>query len=375
MKRLLDAGIEVEVDSPDGYTKVKRYVEKGVKKIFGIRCNGKYIKASYDHLFETENGWIPAFKLNDTYHKILCDDGNYHDIKIDDINECADVVDLEVDNESHRYFTDGLSSHNTNTGKTLIMCSLAANMILQGKNVLYVTFEDSEEKIANRIMFNLLDADKAQLKSMSREAFMKRFENIKKVVKQKLIIKEFPEYSICANHLKQLFKDLKQKKKFVPEIMFIDYIGCMLPNGKPNSNLNSNDMLRLVAGQVRAIGMEHAMPVVSGAQTNRGGSTSAEIDLTDTADSFGQTMKADVIFGVTETPELAAAGMFTFFLLKNRFGIKGMKITVGVDKFKQRLYNILDESQQSPKQKDIVDDAVVNVINKKKSTVKNISFE
>lgn len=264
----------------------------------------------------------------------------------------------------------------TNVGKTLVMCSLAANMIMNGKNVLYVTFEDSEEKIANRIMFNLLDADKAQLKSMSKEAFMKRFENVKKVVKQKLIIKEFPEYTICANHLKQLFKDLKQKKKFIPEIMFIDYIGCMLPNGKPNSNLNSNDMLRLVAGQTRALGMEYAIPVLSGAQTNRGGSTASEIDLTDTADSFGQTMKADVIFGVTETPELSAAGMFTFFLLKNRYGIKGMKITVGVDKFKQRLFNIIDDDGETKaRPKDLVDDAVVMINGKKKSAVKNISFE
>jgi hypothetical protein len=121
--------------------------------------------------------------------------------------------------------------------------------------------------------------------------------------------------------------------------------------------------------------MEYAIPVVSGAQTNRGSSTASEIDLTDTADSFGQTMKADVIFGVTETPELAAAGMFTFFLLKNRYGIKGMKITVGVDKFKQRLFNIIDEDGETKaKPKDLVDDAVVMISGKKKA-VKNINFE
>ena len=261
----------------------------------------------------------------------------------------------------------------TNVGKTLIMCSLAANMIMQNKSVLYITFEDSEDKIANRIMFNLLDADKAQLRTMSKEAFMKRFENVKKIVKNKLIIKEFPEYSISANNIKQLMKDLKQKKKFIPEIIFIDYIGCMLPNGRQNSNLNSNDVLRLVAGQTRAIGMEYGIPIVSGAQTNRGGSTSSEIDLTDTADSFGQTMKADVIFGVTETPELAAAGLYTFFLLKSRYGLKGMKISVGVDKFKQRLYNVLDEEELQPRQKDIVDDAVVML--RKNKTVKTIDFE
>jgi 1,2-phenylacetyl-CoA epoxidase PaaB subunit len=375
VEALLNAGINVEVDSPSGFTKVVRYVEKGIKKLFIIECNNKKIRVSYDHLFETCDGWVPAWRLNEQLHTILCKDGKFHDIKVHDCEDVEDVVDLEVANESHKYYTEDMVSHNTNVGKTLIMCSLATNMIMQGKNVLYVTFEDSEDKIANRIMFNLMDADKAQLRTMSKEAFMRRFEAIKKVVKQKLIIKEFPEYTICANHLRQLFKDLKQKKKFVPEIMFIDYIGCMMPNGKQNSNLNSNDVLRLVAGQTRAIGMEYSIPVVSGAQTNRGGSTASEIDLTDTADSFGQTTKADVIFGVTETPELAAAGMFTFFLLKSRYGLKGMKISVGCDKFKQRLFNIVDgEEDQKPRPKNLVDEAVVNILKNGKS-VKNIAFE
>ncbi len=263
----------------------------------------------------------------------------------------------------------------TNVGKTLIMCALASNMIMHGHDVLYVTFEDSEEKIANRITFNLLDADKTQLKAMSKEAFMRRFEHVKKMVKQKLIIKEFPEYTIGANHLRQLLKDLKIKKKFIPRIMFIDYIGCMLPNGKQNTNLNSNDLLRLVAGQTRAVGMEYSMPIVSGAQTNRGGSTSSEIDLTDTADSFGQTMKADVIFGVTETPELAAAGIYTFFLLKSRYGLKGMKISVGVDKFKQRLFDVVGDDEEQPRSKDLVDDAVVTLRKTGNKEIKNISFE
>ena len=259
----------------------------------------------------------------------------------------------------------------TNVGKTLIMCSLATNMIMKGQDVLYVTFEDSEDKIANRIMFNLLDADKAQLKSMSRERFIKRFGAVKALVKNKLIIKEFPEYACSANHLRQLLKDLKIKKKFTPKVMFIDYIGCMIPNGKQNINLNSNDLLRFVAGQTRAVGMEYAIPIISGAQTNRAGSTASEIDMTDTADSFGQTMKADVIFGVTETAELAAAGMFTFYLLKSRYGLKGMKISVGVDKFKQRLFDIEGDE---PRPKDLVDDAVVATKTSGK-VIKNIDFE
>lgn len=369
--KLMSNGITVEVDTPSGYSKVLRYVEKGIKKLFEIKCNGRSIKVSYDHLFETCDGWVMAYNLNPVIHTILCKDGKFHSIEVTDIEDCEDVVDLEVESEYHKYYTEDMVSHNTNVGKTLIMCSLATNMIMKGQDVLYVTFEDSEDKIANRIMFNLLDADKAQLKSMSRERFIKRFEAVKALVKNKLIIKEFPEYACSANHLRQLLKDLKIKKKFTPKVMFIDYIGCMIPNGKQNINLNSNDLLRFVAGQTRAVGMEYAIPIISGAQTNRAGSTASEIDMTDTADSFGQTMKADVIFGVTETAELAAAGMFTFYLLKSRYGLKGMKISVGVDKFKQRLFDIEGDE---PRPKDLVDDAVVATKTSGK-VIKNIDFE
>ncbi len=369
--KLMSNGTTVEVDTPTGYSKVVRYVEKGTKKLFGVKCDDRYIKVSYDHLFETCDGWVMTCNLNPLIHTILCKDGKFHSIEVNDIEDCEEVVDLEVESEYHKYYTEDMVSHNTNVGKTLIMCSLATNMIMKGYDVLYVTFEDSEEKIANRIMFNLLDADKSQLKAMSKERFMKRFAAVKDLVKNKLIIKEFPEYACSANHLRQLLKDLKVKKKFTPRAMFIDYIGCMIPNGKQNINLNSNDLLRFVAGQTRAVGMEFAIPIISGAQTNRAGSTASEIDMTDTADSFGQTMKADVIFGVTETAELAAAGLFTFYLLKSRYGLKGMKISVGVDKFKQRLFGI---DGDEPKLKDLVDDAVVATKTPNKM-IKNIEFQ
>ena len=141
VQQLLNDGYDVEVDSPEGYTKVLRYVEKGTKWMFDIKCNNKDIHASYDHLFETQEGWVLTHELDSSKHNILCDDGKFHSFTIEDTGNMNEVVDIEVLNPKHRYYTNGLSSHNTNIGKTLMLCSMAASMLLAGKKVLYLSFE------------------------------------------------------------------------------------------------------------------------------------------------------------------------------------------------------------------------------------------
>lgn len=227
----------------------------------------------------------------------------------------------------------------TNVGKTLIMCSLTTNFVMNGYKVLYVTFEDSENKIATRIAQNMFDITQQQYKVMSEENFNTAILKAKKNAgANNLIIKEYPEGTVNALQLEALIKDLKDKKKFVPDILMVDYIGCMIPNGKPNNNMNSNTMLTLAAQQVRALGMKYGFPVISSSQTNRGGYGNAEISLSDAADSFGQNMKADAVFAVTQTPEMKEQGMYSIQLLKTRYGNqRGQIITVMVDIEKQRI--------------------------------------
>lgn len=223
------------------------------------------------------------------------------------------------------------------------MCSIATNLVLNGHKVLYVTFEDSENKIAARMAQNMFNLSQTQFKSMSLENFGKVFKTFKTKCggSNSLVIKEYPEGTINAMNLKSLLKDLYDKKKFKPEVVFIDYIGCMVPNGRLNPNMNTNTILLQVAQQVRSVGQEWGIPIVSAAQTNRGGYNAAEIGLNDIADSFGVNTKADAIIGVSQTPELKEQGMYSVQLLKTRFGNnKGQISMLGVDIEKQRIYDL-----------------------------------
>lgn len=230
----------------------------------------------------------------------------------------------------------------TNIGKTLIMCSIAASMVLANKNVLYVSFEDSELKIGQRIIQNLFDITQTELRALNKEGYGKLWLKMKSQIgNNKLIIKEYSEGCVNALTLKALIKELKDKKNFVPEVLIIDYIGCMIPNGRMNPNMNDNTRLLNVSAQVRSIGMEMGIPIISASQSNRGGYNKAEIGLDDTADSFGQTMKADAIFGITQPPELKDANMYNVKLLKTRYGnMRGSTVTIGVNIEKQKIYDL-----------------------------------
>jgi len=250
----------------------------------------------------------------------------------------------------------------TNVGKTLIMCALTTNFVLHGYRVLYVTFEDSENKIATRIAQNMFDITQSQYKVMSRDDFAKAFTKAKSIAGgDKLIIKEYPEGTVNALQIEALIKDLKDKKKFVPDVLIVDYIGCMIPNGKPNPNLNSNSLLTLAAQQIRALGMKYGFPVISASQTNRGGYNTAEISLSDAADSFGQNMKADAVFAVTQTPEMKDQGMYQVQLLKTRYGNqRGQLVTIGVDVEKQRIYDLNNSASVAARTQNIVDTNQIN---------------
>jgi len=229
----------------------------------------------------------------------------------------------------------------TNMGKSLIKTALASNCLAQNKNVLYVTLEMAESKVAERIMANLFDIDMSGLGMVPKIRFLETFEKVKQRIKNKLVIKEYPTRSMNTNRLRTLLKELELKKNFVPDIIFVDYLGIMIPNHFNKGN-NTNTEIKTISEELRGLGMERAIPIVSSVQTNRGGFSEASLDLTDIADSIGTTFTSDIIFAVTQSEELRSAGQFCFILLKNRYGLNKIKCMVGVDYSKMRLYEILD---------------------------------
>lgn len=238
----------------------------------------------------------------------------------------------------------------TNVGKTMIMCSLAANMLKLGKNVLYITLEMAEEAIAQRIDQNLLNASLEELMKMDRDDYMERFDNrIKSKTRGSLIIKEYPTASAHVGHFRHLVKELRIKKNFKPDIIFIDYLGiCASSRTKLGGTINSYSYVKFIAEEMRGLAKELELPIVSGAQSNRGGQSASELSLEDTAESFGLPQTADWMIGITETPQLAELQQFLCVQLKNRYRDKNRNrcFVIGADKEKQRLYDVDDDAQK-----------------------------
>lgn len=237
----------------------------------------------------------------------------------------------------------------TNVGKTMIMCSLAADYLLSGKNVLYITAEMAEERIAERIDANLLNIELDDMEKIDKEQFKQRFSTrVQSKTNGKLIIKEYPTSAAHVGHLRHLLKELKTKKNFLPEVMFIDYLGIMASSRtRLGGTINTNSYIKSIAEELRGLAKEFNIPIVTGAQTNRTGFKSTEIDLDDTAESFGLPQTADWMIGVVETEELAELGLLKVIQLKNRYRdkSKNKRFVIAVDKGNQRIYDPDDSAQ------------------------------
>ena len=199
----------------------------------------------------------------------------------------------------------------TNVGKTLMMCAMASNILAKGHNVLYITFEDSKTKIATRMMQNLCDIGQEQLRMLNKNSFVALKEKMRQMSSRHLKIVEMEEGATNTMKIKSVLKDLKEKKKFVPEIIFLDMVGCVIPNGRPNPNLNSNTIMQKVVAEWRgSICMKMGIPTVTGLQVNRGGYGSATVDLNDIADSYGSTTKLDAVFAATQDQAMLENKMY-----------------------------------------------------------------
>lgn len=235
----------------------------------------------------------------------------------------------------------------TNVGKTLIMCHMASANLLDGKNVLYVTMEDSEARIAERIDVNLLDVDSDNIRKYGKDEFTKRVTNrVLSKTNGKLIIKEYPSGSFHSGHLRYLLNDLKLKKKFVPDIIYLDYLNeCASSRIKLSEG--SYTFIKAIAQEMRGIAKEFDIPLWTATQTNRGAQSSSDVDLDDTSESFGLPQVADLMLAVMQPEELEALKQYLIKQVKNRYRdkAKNKRFVVGVDKDKQRLYDVSNPTE------------------------------
>jgi replicative DNA helicase len=229
------------------------------------------------------------------------------------------------------------------------MCHFAAAAMKQQFNVLYITMEMAEERIAERIDANLLDLTMDDLKILSEDMYMKRMDKLRTTVKGKLIIKEYPTASANAGHFRALLQDLKLKRNFKPDIIFIDYLNiCASARIKPGSNINSYTYVKAIAEELRGLAVEFDVPVVSATQTTRSGFSSSDPGLEDTSESFGLPATADLMFALIATEELDAMNQIMVKQLKNRYNDPTLnkRFTVGIDRAKMQLFD-LDPSAQA----------------------------
>jgi len=235
----------------------------------------------------------------------------------------------------------------TGVGKSLFMCHSAASNLIGGLNVLYITMEMAEERIAERIDANLMNTKIDDLYSLSREKFGKKIYNINKKTNGKLIVKEYPTGGANVNHFRHLADELKIKKNFVPDIVYIDYLNICSSSRVKNNNANSYTIIKSIAEEIRGLAVELNVPIVTATQTTRGGYDNSDVSLTDTSESFGVPATADFMFALISTEELAELDQIMVKQLKNRYRDTGYykKFVIGVDRAKMKLFD-LEESAQ-----------------------------
>jgi len=236
----------------------------------------------------------------------------------------------------------------TGVGKSLFMCHVGASVLMQGKNVLYITMEMAEERIAERIDANLLNLTMDELKVVDRDIFDSRLEKIAKKTQGKLIVKEYPTASAHAGHFRALLEELKMKREFVPDIIFIDYLNiCASSRMKQTHGVNSYTYIKAIAEELRGLAVECNVPIMSATQTTRSGYTNSDPGLEDTSESFGLPATADFMFALVSNEELEQLNQIIVKQLKNRYNDPNYykRFVIGVDRAKMKLYDVEASAQ------------------------------
>ena len=236
----------------------------------------------------------------------------------------------------------------TGVGKSLFMCHVAAGCMSQGKNVLYITLEMAEEKIAERIDANLLNVSVDDLMQLPKDMYDKKVNRVKEMTTGKLIIKEYPTASASVTHFRTLLNELNLKRNFIPDIIFIDYLNiCCSSRVKAGANVNSYTYVKAIAEELRGLAVEFRVPIVSATQTTRSGYTSSDPGLEDTSESFGLPATADLMFALISSEELEKMGQIMVKQLKNRYSdpTQYKRFVLGIDRSKMKLYDVEQDAQ------------------------------
>ena len=236
----------------------------------------------------------------------------------------------------------------TGVGKSLFMCHMASSVLLQGRNVLYITMEMAEEKIAERIDANLLNVNIKDIAELPKSTFENKVNKLAAKTQGSLIIKEYPTASAHSGHFKALLNELALKKSFRPDIIFIDYLNiCASSRYRQGGSINSYSYIKSIAEELRGLAVEAEVPIVSATQTTRSGYGSSDVDLTDTSESFGLPATADLMFALISTEELEQLGQIMVKQLKNRYNDLSVnkRFVVGIDRAKMRLYDCEQSAQ------------------------------
>jgi len=235
----------------------------------------------------------------------------------------------------------------TGVGKSLFMCHLASSYLLQGLNVLYITLEMAEERIAERIDANLLDVTMEDLHDMPQQLYEGKISKLREKTQGQLVIKEYPTASAHAGHFKSLMNELALKKSFRPDVIFIDYLNICASSRFKGGNISSYFYIKAIAEELRGLAVEHNVPIFSATQTTRTGFVSTDIGLEDTSESFGLPATADFMFALISNEELEALGQMKVKQLKNRYNDPSVNraFIIGVDRSKMRLYDVQQSSQ------------------------------
>tara|TARA_R100001460_G_scaffold4800_4_gene13531 strand:- start:10385 stop:11749 length:1365 start_codon:yes stop_codon:yes gene_type:complete len=244
----------------------------------------------------------------------------------------------------------------TGVGKSLFMCHCAAANLLEGYNVLYITLEMAEEKIAERIDANLLNTSLDELKMLPKDAYDKKLDRVTKKTDGKLIIKEYPTASAHTGHFRHLLNELKIKKQFIPDVVYVDYLNICSSHRVKGASANSYTIVKSIAEELRGLAVEYNVPIISATQTTRSGYSNTDIDLTDTSESFGLPATADFMFALISSEELEDLAQILIKQLKNRYSDPNYnrRFVVGVDRSKMKLYDVEQQAQE-----DIVEDTPV----------------
>lgn len=234
-----------------------------------------------------------------------------------------------------------------NVGKTQLMCHCAGNNLRDSRNVLYITMEMSQEEIAKRVDANLLDVAMDDLALLPKDVYEKKINKLREKTKGKLIVKEYPTSQGHVGHFRHLLNELRLKKNFIPDIIYIDYINICASSRIKRGQANSYEYIKAIAEEMRGLAVEFEVPIVTATQLNRSGFKSTDIDMTDTAESFGLPATADLMIGMVSTEELEELGQIMCKQLKNRLGSKqtNKRFIIGVDRAKMRFHDV-DQSAQ-----------------------------